>query len=92
MNRNEPWHIYLSPFCPEFFPVLAIAKYVLMYPNLIKGDICFFTGYSQYIFLMHIFSYVLKEYKDYFVALNVDVSSLAYQISCKGTTALYASC
>ena len=40
---------------------------------------------------MHIFSYVLKEYKDYFVALNVDVSDLGSHGTCKGAVTFCAS-
>ena len=46
VSCNNPWHIYLNPFCPEISSVLALTKYVLVYPTLLKVDCPFFSGDS----------------------------------------------
>ena len=56
-----------------------------------KGDCCLFPGYSQYNCFMHIFCDVLKEHKDEFVALSVDVSDLGSHSSHIGAATLCAS-
>ena len=44
VNLNDTWHIHLKPLSPEKNLVIALAKYVLNYPTLIKVDFDLFPG------------------------------------------------
>ena len=60
LNRNDLWHIYLNPLCPDTFPVISRANYVLTYPTLLKGCYLLFPGDYQYNRFMRILCGVLK--------------------------------
>ncbi|NIR17287.1 MAG: hypothetical protein GWN86_26585, partial [Desulfobacterales bacterium] len=34
-----PWHVYANPDKPWLCPVLALARYLLVYPEVLKGDV-----------------------------------------------------
>ena len=80
INRNEPWHIYSNPMCPEICPILALAKYVFTQPSLLAGDCRLFPGDSQYNYYMCIFCDVLKENKVDFVGFNVNIDGIGLNL------------
>jgi hypothetical protein len=47
-ERVGPWHVYANPFKPHLCPVLALARYLFVYPNGLRGDIPLFEGTHQY--------------------------------------------
>ena len=91
VNWYYPWYIYLNPLCPEIYPVLYLANYLLAYLTLLMGDCRLFSGYFQYNRYMYIFCGFLKEYKDDFACINADFSDLGYHSARKGAATLCAS-
>ena len=91
VNNNDPWNVYSNPLYPEICPVLDSSNYVLAYPTLFKGGCRLFPGYFQYNGFMNMFRGVLKEHKNEFVALIVDVSDLVSHSAHKGAATLCAS-
>jgi hypothetical protein len=47
-NHVGPWHVYANPHKPWICPVLSLARYLLCYPDVLKGDVPLFEGNSQY--------------------------------------------
>ena len=45
---HGPWHVYANPKNPHICPVLALARYIFCYPEVLKGDVPLFDGTSQY--------------------------------------------
>ena len=45
---DTPWHVYSNPFEPYICPVLALAKYLFSYPDIIKSKSTLFPGNDQY--------------------------------------------
>lgn len=43
-----PWHVYANPNKPEICPVLALARYLFCFPDVLRGDVPLFEGTSQY--------------------------------------------
>ena len=78
VNRNKPCHIYSNTISPENFPVLSLDNNVLVYPTFLKVDCRLFPGDLKCNHFMPILSDVLKEHKDDFVDLNIDMYELGY--------------
>ena len=45
---HGPWHVYANPLKPWICPVLGLARYLLCYPDVLKGDVPLFEGTNQY--------------------------------------------
>ncbi|KAL7550473.1 LOW QUALITY PROTEIN: hypothetical protein ACHAWF_014863 [Thalassiosira exigua] len=45
---HGPWHTYANPENPHICLVLALARYLFCYPDVLKGDVPLFEGTSQY--------------------------------------------
>jgi hypothetical protein len=43
-----PWHVYANPHKPWLCPVLALARYLLCYPEVLRGGSPLFEGTNQY--------------------------------------------
>ena len=53
---DRPWHVYSNPNSPHICPVLALAKYLLTHPDLLKEGSPLFPGDSQYEIFVKLFS------------------------------------
>ena len=56
-----PWHVYANPENPWICPVLALARYLFCYPDVLRGDSPLFEGKNQYSRYSTRFSKVLVE-------------------------------
>ena len=45
---HGPWHVYANPLKPWICPVLSLARYLLCYPDVLRGDVPLFEGTNQY--------------------------------------------
>jgi hypothetical protein len=43
-----PWHVYANPKAPWICPVLAFARYLFCYTDVLRGDAPLFQGSAQY--------------------------------------------
>ena len=43
-----PWHVYANPEAPWICPVLALARYLFCFPDVLRSDAPLFEGTSQY--------------------------------------------
>ena len=57
---KKPWHVYSNPENMHLCPVLALEKYLLSHPDLLKGKWNLFPGSNQYMWFTHIFHKVIK--------------------------------
>ena len=57
---DRPWHVYSSPNSPHLCPVLAIAKYPLTQPDLLKETSTLFQVIPN-------MKYLLKKFTKLFV-------------------------
>ena len=83
-NSNSPWHVYSNPFEPSLCPVVALGKYLLSNPDLIKSDGPLFPGNDQYNRFIKIFNKVIEDNQDEFRLLGVDDKSLGSHSTRKG--------
>ena len=60
-NIDHPWHVYANPLMPEVCPVLALGSYLLVHPNILKGQCKLFEGISQYERFSHLFLSIIKD-------------------------------
>eukprot|EP00804_Cyclotella_cryptica_P001238 CCRYP_012739-RB/>CCRYP_012739-RB protein AED:0.12 eAED:0.12 QI:0/0.71/0.62/1/0.71/0.62/8/4111/127 len=44
-----PWHVYANPQAPWICPVLAFARYLFCYTDVLRGDAPLFQGSAQKI-------------------------------------------
>ena len=47
-DEFSPWHVYANPKAPWICPVLAFARYLFCYPDILHGNASLFKGSSQY--------------------------------------------
>ena len=52
-HAKHPWHIYSVPQEPAICPVLAFAKYLIAFPNVLGGN-CMVSSTASHI--LHIFN------------------------------------
>ena len=88
LNMSYPWHIYSNPICPPICPVLALAKYLFWFPELLVGNCKLFPGGGQYSRFSKGLSRLFKNHKDDIEAVGFDVSMLGRHSARKGATTL----
>eukprot|EP00804_Cyclotella_cryptica_P025704 CCRYP_002907-RA/>CCRYP_002907-RA protein AED:0.33 eAED:0.33 QI:0/0/0/1/0/0/2/0/270 len=59
-----PWHVYANPDAPWICPVLAFARYLFCYPDILRGGAPLFEGSNQYNRYSTRFACLLVEMKD----------------------------
>ena len=70
-----PWHIYANPFEPEICPVLALARYLLSFPDKLRSNTALFEGTAQYN------RYTVKEMMSICVLeSHIDMTSRDYSV------------
>ena len=86
-----PWHVYSNPFKPWICPVLALARYIFSFPDVLKGDRPLFDGGSQYNRYTKIFDAILNELRDDLYVLGYESGDLGTHSSRKGVATYIAS-
>ena len=86
-DSERPFHVYSNPENPEICPVLALATYLLAYPDVLKGG-RLFPGKSQYSRFMKIFHATIDEHVDEFKKLGIKPHDLGSHSSRKGAITL----
>ena len=85
-----PWHLYANPKQPWLCPVLALAKYLLTYPESLCGNKPLFEGKDQYSHYCKIFSEVLKKNEEDLNLLGVEIGDLGSHSNRKGVATMVA--
>ena len=88
-GNDKPWHVYSNPAKPHLCPVLALAKYVLLHPDLLTNGSPVFPGTYQYKRFIKIFHKVLR-YPS-FLELGVQPGDLGSHSTRKGSITLVSS-
>ena len=88
---EDPWHVYSNPLEPHLCPVLALGKYLLTHPDILKGNGLLFPGQHQYNRFLNIFNKVVKENKDDFARLGVREGDLGSHSCRKGAITLVSA-
>jgi hypothetical protein len=91
LNRNEPWHVYANPVRKAVCPILALAKYLFTFPELLAGDNRLFPGTSQYDRFSSFLGELLKKHEPMFVAMGVSIKDIATHSIRKGAASFCTS-
>ena len=86
-----PWHIYANPFEPEICPVLALARYLLSFPDKLRSNTALFEGTAQYNRYARIFMATLKELEEELKMFGVNVGNLGTHSCRKGVASMVAA-
>ena len=87
-----PWHVYANPHQPHICPVLALARYLFMYPFTFAGGKNLFEGDDQYNRYSKIFGDVLRANSDEFSTIHgCSINELGTHSVRKGVAMLVAS-
>lgn len=73
-----PWHVYANPHKPHICPILAMARYLFTYPDVLKGNSRLFEGKNQY-------SRYLKRFHDLLISEAQTLLELGYEKGDLGT-------
>ena len=88
---EKPWHVYSNPRNPFLCPVLALARYVVSNPDILKNRGLLFPGQHQYTRFMNIFHKVIRENKELFEANGVREGDLGSHSCRKGAITLVSA-
>ena len=86
-----PWHVYANPLEPHLCPVLAMARYLFMYPSVLVGKSALFEGKDQYSRYAKIFARVVIEHMDELKLMGVREGELGTHSSRKGVATMVAA-
>jgi hypothetical protein len=88
-----PWHVwYANHYKRQMCPVLALARYMFMFPNVLSGNCALFEGKDQYNRYPKIFSRIVsKNMAATLESLGVKEGDLGTHSSCKGVATIFAS-
>ena len=86
-----PWHVYANPDEPQICPLLALARYLFVYPHVLTGNKALFEGSDQYNRYSKIFSTVISENMHELGKLGVKEGDLGTHSSRKGVVTYVAS-
>src|SRR6056300_898672 len=84
-DSESPFHVYSNPLQPEICPVLALATYLLAYPDVLKSGAPLFPGSSQYSCFMKIFHKTVDAHAADFKKLGITKGDLGSHSCRKGT-------
>ena len=88
---EKPWHVYSNPTNPFLCPVLALGRYVLSNPDILKNKGLLFPGQHQYTRFMNIFHKVIRENKELFEAHGIQEGDLGSHSCRKGAITLVSA-
>ena len=86
-----PWHVYANPLEPHLCPVLALARYLFMYPAILAGKSPLFEGSDQYSRYSKIFAAVVTKHMPELKLLGVKAGELGSHSSRKGVATMVAA-
>ena len=86
-----PWHVYSNPEKPWLCPVLALARYLFCYPEVLRGDVPLFEGTNQYARYSAGMLKFYKEHQDDLRSMGIDYKSLGSHSARKGVGTMVAS-
>ena len=86
-----PWHVYANPMKPWLCPVLALARYLLCYPDVLQGGVPLFEGANQYRRYNTRFLNLLDECKDDLKIFGFDKDDLGSHSCRKGVATMIAA-
>ena len=90
-NSEHPWHVYSNPRRPHLCPIVALAKYILANPDILKDGCPLFPGMSQYERFRGVFNKVINTHEEVFQQLGVSVGDLGSHSTRKGAITLVSS-
>ena len=85
------WHVYANPDEPQICPLLALARYLFVYPHVLTGNKALFEGSDQYNRYSKIFLTVISENMHELGKLGVKEGDLGTHSSRKGVVTYVAS-
>ena len=88
---EHPWHVYSNPQNPCLCPVLALARYLLSNPDVVKNKGLLFPGEYQYNRFMGIFHKVIERNKEVFEVLGIKEGDLGSHSCRKGAITLVSA-
>jgi len=86
-----PWHIFANPHKPYLCPVLAMARYLFMYPESLLGTRKVFEGSNTYSRYCKQYRSFLLKHADEIRNLGQDANDLGSHSARKGVGSLVAS-
>ena len=86
-----PWHVYANPLEPEMCPVLALAKYLFTFPNVLCGRSPLFEGESQYNRYRNLFAKMISDNLKELAILGVKEGDLGTHSLRKGVATMVAA-
>ncbi len=86
-----PWHVYANPESPHICPVLALARYLCMYPETFTGSRSLFEGADEYNRYHKIFHEMIDKNLRELKSLGVEKGDLGTHSARKGVGTLVAT-
>ena len=86
-----PWHVYSNPLEPHICPVLALARYIFAFPEVLSSNSSLFQGKSQYNRYSKLFLAFVKENMHELRPLGVEEGDLGTHSCRKGVATMVAS-
>ncbi|KAL7524807.1 hypothetical protein ACHAXR_003117, partial [Thalassiosira sp. AJA248-18] len=88
-----PWHVYSNPQMPWLCPILALAMYLLCYPDVLKGDVPLFPGTEKSVYNRYAdrFNKLVKQMKKPLAKLGFAPGDLATHSARKGVGTMVAA-
>ena len=87
-DADRPFHVYSNPENPEVCPVLALATYLVAYPDVLRTRGLLFPGSSQYSRFLKTFHATIEKHEDEFKSLGVSKGDLGSHSCRKGAITL----
>ena len=89
-DRVGPWYVYANPHRPHIFPVLALARYLFTYPELLVKNTSLFQGKYQYNRYSGMFLLLTKNNLEHLKNLGVEEGDLDTHSCRKGVATVIA--
>lgn len=86
-----PWHVYSNPLEPHICPVLALARYIFAFPEVLSSNSSLFQGKSQYNRYSNLFLDFVKETMHELEPLGVQEGDLGTHSCRKGVATMVAA-
>ena len=92
-DHRGPWHVYSNPSKPWLCPMLALSLYLLLNPDILKGDAPLFQGKEKTVFTRYSdnFNKLKEEMKDELEALGFSPRDLGTHSARKGVATMVAA-
>ncbi|KAL7538978.1 hypothetical protein ACHAWF_006258 [Thalassiosira exigua] len=88
---HGPWHVYANPKNPHICPVLAMARYLFCYPDVLQGDVPLFEGTNQYARYSSRMLQLYRKCTSELLDLGINAANLGSHSAHKGVGTMAAS-